>query len=195
MTIIAISNLKGGTGKTTSAVLLATAFYRAGNSVTVVDLDPQGSATEWAQMAEETGQPLPFPVTLGNVRTTKNIKENTDYTILDCPPGDPRLIDAAIGVADLVVVPVQPSGIETERMWDTVDIAGKGKAIVLLTSVLIQAKSTTALSDALTEEGVRVFRGAIPRREEIRHWYGHSPHGQLHGYESIAQQIKEALHD
>lgn len=146
-------------------------------------------------MAEEAGKPLPFPVTLGNVRTTKNIKENADYTILDCPPGDPRLIDVAIGVADLVIVPVQPSGIETERMWDTVDIAGKDKAIVLLTSVLIQAKSTAALSDALTEEGVRVFRGAIPRREETRHWYGHSPHGQLHGYESIAQQIKEARHD
>ncbi|MFA1531733.1 ParA family protein [Corynebacterium belfantii] len=55
MTIIAISNLKGGTGKTTSAVLLATAFYRAGNSVTVVDLDPQGSATEWPRWRKKQG--------------------------------------------------------------------------------------------------------------------------------------------
>ncbi|WP_115686478.1 ParA family protein [Corynebacterium senegalense] len=192
MTVIAISNLKGGTGKTTSAILLATAFHRHGRSVTVVDLDPQGSATEWAQMAEDAGEPLAFPVTLGNVHTTKNLRETTDFTILDCPPGNPTLIDTAIAAADVVIVPVQPSGIETERMWDTIDIAGKDKAVVLLTSVLLSAKSTGALKEALQEDNIKTFRGAIPRREEIRRWYGSTPTGTLHGYESIAEQIVEA---
>ncbi|MBG9328868.1 tetraacyldisaccharide 4'-kinase [Corynebacterium belfantii] len=61
MTVIAISNLKGGTGKTTTAILLATALTRLGYTATVVDLDPQGSATEWAHLAAESGTPLALP--------------------------------------------------------------------------------------------------------------------------------------
>jgi chromosome partitioning protein len=44
---IAVSNNKGGSGKTTTAVSLAAAFGERGLRVLVVDLDPQGSATEW----------------------------------------------------------------------------------------------------------------------------------------------------
>ena len=44
---IALSNNKGGSGKTTTTVSLAAAFAERGLRVLVVDLDPQGSATEW----------------------------------------------------------------------------------------------------------------------------------------------------
>lgn len=193
MPIIAISNLKGGTGKTTTAICVATALARAGHTVTVVDLDPQGSATEWAQLAAEAGEPLPFPVTIGNIHTTKNLKETTDWTILDCPPGNPGLIDAAISIANKVIIPVQPSAIEVERMWDTVDVAGKDKAIVLLTSVLLSTTSAEALIEAITDDNITTLSGVIPRREEIRRTYGHTP-GNLHGYDSVAHQLKELTH-
>ena len=47
MRLIALSNNKGGSGKTTTTVSLASAFAERGLRVLVVDLDPQGSATEW----------------------------------------------------------------------------------------------------------------------------------------------------
>ena len=193
MTVIAISNLKGGTGKTTTAVLLATAFTRLGHTVTVIDLDPQGSATEWAHMAADSGEPLPFRVEPGNIHTTKNLRESTDYTLLDCPPGNPGIIDAAVTHADVVLIPVQPSSIEAERMWDTIDIAGADKAVVLLTSVLLNANSTTALTRSIQEEGIRTFTGSIPRREEIRRWYGTAPGNNLHGYADVANQLIKEL--
>ena len=96
-------------------------------------------------MAKDAGEPLAFPVTLGNAHTTKNLRETTNFTIRDCPPGNPKLIDTAIAAADVAIVPVQPSGIKTERMWDTIDIAGTVKAVDLLTSVLLSATSTSAL--------------------------------------------------
>jgi chromosome partitioning protein len=42
-----LANLKGGSGKTTSAVSLAEALMRRGESVLVVDLDPQGALSRW----------------------------------------------------------------------------------------------------------------------------------------------------
>ena len=47
--IIGVINIKGGVGKTTSSLAIATAAQRSGLSVTVVDTDPQGSATLWAR--------------------------------------------------------------------------------------------------------------------------------------------------
>lgn len=47
MTIYTFANLKGGSGKTTSAVSIAEALAREGYNVLAVDLDPQGSLSRW----------------------------------------------------------------------------------------------------------------------------------------------------
>jgi len=52
---IAVCNLKGGAGKTSTAVGLAAALGEAGHRVLVVDLDPQGSASAW--LGNTTGDP------------------------------------------------------------------------------------------------------------------------------------------
>lgn len=49
--IIAMANMKGGVGKTTSTICTALALSRLGRKVEVRDIDPQGSATLWASKA------------------------------------------------------------------------------------------------------------------------------------------------
>ena len=59
MNTIAISNYKGGVGKTTTAVNLATLFAKNGKRVLLIDLDPQASATDYFGLygeAESTGR-------------------------------------------------------------------------------------------------------------------------------------------
>ena len=48
--IISTINLKGGVGKTTTAIALATAAVRDGKDVELYDCDPQSSASLWAMM-------------------------------------------------------------------------------------------------------------------------------------------------
>ncbi|CAB0619366.1 ParA family protein [Corynebacterium diphtheriae] len=74
MPIVTLCNLKGGTGKTTSAIYLTTALANQDKQVHVLDGDPQGSATEWAQQAEDAATPLAFEVVTANARSISRTK-------------------------------------------------------------------------------------------------------------------------
>lgn len=63
---VAFVNLKGGVGKTTSAIGTAEALARLGHTATVRDADPSGAATLWAHKALSAGRPLPFGVEVVN---------------------------------------------------------------------------------------------------------------------------------
>ena len=78
MTIIAFVNLKGGAAKTTSCMLTAVQLTRLGKTVTVLDLDSQGSATDWARIAAEDDTPLPFAVQPANVASLRAYRESTE---------------------------------------------------------------------------------------------------------------------
>ncbi len=93
--IISFLNQKGGVGKTTLAVHLATALARRGARVLMVDADPQGSGLDWS--ASRTGDPL-FPV-IGLPKPTihrelPTIAADYAHVVIDGPP--PRLRCGAI---------------------------------------------------------------------------------------------------
>src|SRR4051812_4721123 len=68
MRTIALVNQKGGCGKTTVALHLAAAFWRRGENVLVLDLDPQASAAEWHDARAE---PLPHVESVQPARLAK----------------------------------------------------------------------------------------------------------------------------
>lgn len=47
MKVVALLNEKGGSGKTTISLNLATALHRQGRKVVLVDADPQGTLRDW----------------------------------------------------------------------------------------------------------------------------------------------------
>lgn len=186
---IVITNTKGGVGKTTTAIYLATALS-ATHAVKVLDADPQGSATEWAIRAEENNQKLPFEVRPVNIAQLKRIT-NADkiITIIDTAPGDTRGIDAALQGADLIIIPTASSAIDMSRVWETEAVASKvSQAYVLLTQVDARTRSYSTAFEVLEQQGVGYFETAIPRRESIRQSFGTKP-AELYGYEKASQEI------
>ena len=88
MRVIAVLNQKGGSGKTTIATHLARSLQLDGDSVLLVDSDPQGSARDWAAVREEQ------PVTVVGIdrptieRDLKHIARK-DFVVIDGAPKQP----------------------------------------------------------------------------------------------------------
>lgn len=93
--LIAISNQKGGSGKTTTAVNLAAALAERGRRVLVVDLDPQGSASAWLG-AEDSGTGL-LDVFVQDGKLSELIRPSSAPGV-DVIPSSPRLagVDKAL---------------------------------------------------------------------------------------------------
>ncbi|MEZ5824682.1 MAG: ParA family partition ATPase [Geminicoccaceae bacterium] len=136
--IIAIAQQKGGAGKTTVAAQLATALAAEGANIALVDIDPQGSLTEWMRVREHQARDAPeirFSM-IGGWRLDAELGRlgrDHDIVIVDSPPHAESDSRNAIRAASLVIVPVQPSPLDVWASKVTVKTAvDDGKQVMLL---------------------------------------------------------------
>lgn len=182
MLVVTVANLKGGVGKTTSAVCLAQAAAEAGETSMVIDADPQGSAMRWGQLANDRGQPLSVLVTAhAGADLPRYISSlSTTATLIDTGPSrsaeDVKVLRSAIKAASLVVVPCQPSGVDLDTIGAALDVCEEHdrQAVVLLT----RTKAPTLVRDvreALAGAGAHVLEAEVPDRASVVRSYGFSP--------------------
>ena len=118
-TVIAFVNQKGGVGKTTLAIHAAWDLVRTGGNVLLMDADPQGSAADWASLRAAT----PF-ATVACARSdldaeVERLRATYPWIVIDGPPRQSDIARACLVVADLVVVPVEPSVLSVYAAEDT----------------------------------------------------------------------------
>lgn len=197
--IVSLINLKGGCGKTTSAIALATAAARDGHDVEVADCDAQASASLWAMTAEDAGDPLPFEVTAGNLanvrRAGRSLKGDQDkWLFIDCPPHG-QIVDEAMKASDLVVVPTGTGSADMAKATETartLEAAGVFYAVVLTQVVPNTLTLAGALSE-LADGDFSYYDYHIRRREALKAFFGNSFGDDLYGYEKIWEALKADL--
>lgn len=100
--VITVSNQKGGVGKTTTTVNLASALARRGANVLVIDLDPQGNASTALGVAHRPEITSVYEVLLGDHTMEEAMQQSTDHENLYCVPSTINLAGAEIELVSLV---------------------------------------------------------------------------------------------
>jgi chromosome partitioning protein len=156
MRTIALINQKGGVGKTTVALHLATAFQQASAATLILDLDPQASASEWHDAREAE---LPHVESIQPARLSKAISTaqeiGTDVLILDTAPHAESTALEAARLADLVLVPCQPSIMDLRAMRKTVDL------LKLVQVPAFAVLNSVSSSGTVADEAAEMIEGSL----------------------------------
>lgn len=159
MKTIAIISQKGGAGKTTAATHLAVAAELHNLKTAIFDLDPQASATSWADKRKD-----PTPVVVSaqagrlSILLDQALAQSADLVIIDSAPNADSTSLAAARVADLILVPCRPAAFDLSAIGTTLNLAvvANKPAYVILNAVPSHGKVGEEARNALEEGGIKV---------------------------------------
>jgi len=115
---IVVMNPKGGSGKTTIAINLASYFASRQQSPVLMDFDPQGSSLRWVKKRQPTQPPIHVIAAFEkDARTTRafqlRVPDSATHVIVDTPAAvESRAMPDITKDADKILVPVLPSDID-----------------------------------------------------------------------------------
>ena len=138
--VVAVSNLKGGSGKTVLAVHLA--FILQAH---LLDLDPQGDAHDWAVRSGL----VPSHHVHGSKELQKLLDTIKGPIVLDTPPGEGEGLRAALVLSDVVAIPVKPGSSDLRALGRMEALIKEAKTMnrrLKVGVVLNEAKATSTLT-------------------------------------------------
>lgn len=195
MRVIAFLNGKGGVGKTTSSFMTAEAARRAGFSTAVIDADPQGSASDWAERAADNGTPLGFKVEDANIKTMpkKAGRAEVEYLFIDTGPNDPNVMGEAAKLADLVIIPTRTTPGDLDRAFQTYESIS-GAAALMLWDIDPRRQLYKQARQVISDREMAILSSEIPSREDVNKlWFTDLNVDSLYGYEAVFQELHTAL--
>lgn len=180
MPVVVIANPKGGAGKSTVALVLAQTLAGMGASVTLIDADPNRPLVDWRKGASKVPFDVVGDVTESSViRVIKDYRANRQFVFVDLEGTASRLVSRAITQADLVLIPMQASGVDARQAGRAVALiheeeeALEGRRIpfrVLLTrtSPAISTRIEKEIVKALADAGLPLLQTHLNERQAYK---------------------------
>ena len=180
MAVITFANSKGGAGKTTAVLLLATELVRRNFRVCILDTDPQRWISRWFETAEQRPNlTVETFVSMATIqKTVTESQRDWDYVIIDLPGIQSPLLATAIGLSDHVMIPVQGSSMDAQggaQVLDLLRYLDRKAGIRIAHSVILSrvnsfvtTRALQAVKHLLTEQRVHVLDTPIIERSAYR---------------------------
>jgi len=180
MPTVVFANPKGGAGKSTAAVILATQLALKGAGVTILDADPNKPVSQWARRA---GCPEKITVMADISETTiideiDNAAEKTPFVVVDLEGTASMMVAYAISRADLVIIPIQGSQLDAAEGAKAIRLIKQQEkafhkqipyAILFTrTSAAIRPRTLAHIQEEFRKHEVRSFSTHIHEREAYR---------------------------
>lgn len=180
MSVITFANAKGGAGKTTAALILATELASQGHRITILDADPQRWISHWHETSgRQRNIAVISEVSMASLQC--HIRENraaTDYFIIDLAGARDALVATAIGLSDHVMIPVQGCAMDARGAAQILDLlkqldekAGiriSHSVVLTRMSAMVTTRAMTAIKALLSARGVNVLDTPIGERTAFR---------------------------
>jgi chromosome partitioning protein len=180
MPTIVFATPKGGSGKSTSAILLATQLAESGASVTIIDADPNRPVARWGKLP---GKPdlltVIDDVTEKSIITTIDVAATRSaFVIVDLEGAASRMIPYAMSRADLVIIPTRGSVLdaveavsairEVKQQEEAFRIKIPAAVLFTCTSAALKPRTLAAIEEEMQGNGVPIFKTRIHDREAYR---------------------------
>ncbi|MGE0290410.1 MAG: AAA family ATPase [Bradyrhizobium sp.] len=171
MKTLAFLSQKGGSGKTTLAVHTAVAAREAGQSVVLVDTDPQRSAMAWGD-ARGASEPAVVAVSASGLERLLQTQKaaGVELAIIDTAPHAAPEAARIARLADLVAIPCRPSAFDLAAVENAVRIvrAAKVRSVFVLSACPFRAPEIGEARDALSGYGFPISPEITDRRPFAR---------------------------
>jgi chromosome partitioning protein len=175
MPVVTVASPKGGAGKSTASILLATELAHAGAEIVLLDCDPNRSATIWANKGAVPPR-IALQSEVGEadiVRTIKAQDADGRLVIVDLEGVASRLVSRAISQADLVLIPMRATTLDATigvralaLVQEEEEALGRPirHAVVFTMTKAIQSKQHKGIEASLVGQGVDVVHPSLMER-------------------------------
>lgn len=167
--VIALSNQKGGSGKTTLTANLSVLWSNSQYKVAIIDADSQKSLTHWIDArknyygTEDIGFDI-YPYDVSTLQDQiRDIKRKYDFILIDSPPSITFNTIQILRCSDNIFVPTQPSPLDLMATVPFLNLAKKErkKPIIIMNRVMPRVKLTDAMIIRLRYAGAKIARTRI----------------------------------
>jgi chromosome partitioning protein len=180
MPTISFASSKGGAGKSTSAVLLASDFAIRGATVTIIDADPNQPVSRWGK---KPGRPAELSVVSNVTEETlidaiEDASRTSAFVIVDLEGTASLMVAQAMSRSDLVIIPSKGSALDATEAIKVIKFVRRQEraynrniAFALLftqTNPAVRPRTLKSIEAEMEEHGVPMFRTAIHERDAFR---------------------------
>lgn len=180
MPVIAFASPKGGCGKTTAALLLATELAQKGVGVTVIDADPETYIDSWSRLPDKPAKlhVMKSPTEESIIDDIHKASAQSPFVIIDLEGTANMLVAYAISQSDLVIIPLQPSNLDAKGAAKAIQLVKQQEkafrrkiphAILFTrTKAAIKTRSFADIHEQLVRANITLFQTQLMEREVYR---------------------------